>query len=192
LRFVVLIGAVAVLMLLIAPWQTFLNGLVGEVNGVEQPMTTFPTVQTQDLNGRRVTLPADLPGRATIVVVAYDQEDQPAVDTWVPFLSRLAEDVPDVGFVELPVVGETSWVGRRLLDFYMRQGIPDSGARARTITLYVDRQTFRDALGLPAESGIWLLLIDQEDQIAWRARGSFEEGAATSLEQAVEEVLGSR
>ena len=43
----------------------------------------FPELTSDDLNGRSMNLPADLPGETTIIFVAYKQRQQPKIDAWV-------------------------------------------------------------------------------------------------------------
>ena len=62
----------------------------------------------------------------------------------------------------------------------MRGGIPDRLARERTITLYLDKDRFRQALDMPDEDHIYVLLLDQDGHVLWRERGVFspDKGAA--------------
>jgi hypothetical protein len=46
-------------------------------------------------------------------------------------------------------------------------------ARERTITLYLDKRSFREALQLPGEDDIYVLLLDRRGQVLWRTEGSF-------------------
>ncbi|MGB2497258.1 MAG: hypothetical protein ACPH9Y_02740, partial [Planktomarina sp.] len=43
----------------------------------------FPLVDADDLNGRAVSLPDDLPGDPTIVFIAYKRNQQPSINAWV-------------------------------------------------------------------------------------------------------------
>jgi predicted transcriptional regulator len=54
-------------------------------------------------------------------------------------------------------------------------------ARARTITLYVDKAAFRQALELPHEEDIYVLLVDREGNVLWRAEGAFTPEKGESL-----------
>jgi len=67
----------------------------------------------------------------------------------------------------------------------MRSGIPGREARARTITLYLDKSSFRKVLNLPDEKQIYAVLIDRSGRVLWRAAGDFDEAKAASLEIAL-------
>ena len=62
---------------------------------------------------------------------------------------------------------------RPIIDGGMRSGIPDSAARAATITLYIDKQSLRDALGLGDEDRIYAVLVDRAGRVYWQAAGVF-------------------
>ena len=61
-------------------------------------------------------------------------------------------------------------------------GVPDPQARARTITLYTDKESFRKALGLGTEDRVYAVLVDREATVLL-----LEEGPAT--ERSFEGIL---
>lgn len=74
---------------------------------------------------------------------------------------------------------------RWFIDSGMRRGIPDPNARARTITLYIDKKPFEQALQLPTEKTVYALLVDRSGKVLWRAEGLFDESKANSLREAL-------
>ena len=58
---------------------------------------------------------------------------------------------------------------------------PNPVARERTITLYLDKDEFRQALQLPHEDDIYVLLLDRQGQVLWRAEGAFTPEKGESL-----------
>ncbi|MEM9655713.1 MAG: hypothetical protein AAGA65_26740 [Actinomycetota bacterium] len=156
--------------------------------GGDVAFLAFPEVVSRDLNGLTVTLPRDFPTALTVVLVAYERDDQRAIDSWIPALSALEAEEPSLRYVELPVVGEASLPERVALDFWMRRGIPGEDGRARTITLYTEREPFRRALDIEVDDQISVLLVDAEDRIVWRHVGPFDESAAAELGRVVRRI----
>ena len=78
---------------------------------------------------------------------------------------------------------------RWFIDNGMRRGIPDKQARKRTITLYIDKKPFEDALQIPSEKTIYAILIDRQGKVLWRSEGTFDEHKGTGLR---EELLRKR
>jgi hypothetical protein len=71
----------------------------------------------------------------------------------------------------------------------MRAGIPDSTARERTVTLYLDKAAFRRQLDIPDERDVHVLLVTRDGEIVWRTAGALSEDKRLEL---IEYIQGSR
>ena len=140
----------------------------------------FPTVTGSSLQRDKLTLPQDFEGERNLVFVAFQQWHQTQVDTWIPFARQLEETDPVLRYYELPTIRRLNAVARTFINEGMRAGIPDPVARERTITLYLDKKAFRQALELSSEDDIYVLLLDREGTVLWQAEGAFtpEKGEA--------------
>jgi ATP10 protein len=145
----------------------------------------FPTVSGSNLQRARLTLPQDLHGELNLVLIAFQQWQQSQVDTWVPFARQLEEAYPAVCYYELPTIQRLNTLARTFINEGMRAGIPDLVARERTITLYLDKKAFREALQLPGEDDIHVLLLDRQGRVLWRAEGAFTPDKGESLALAI-------
>jgi hypothetical protein len=85
-----------------------------------------------------------------------------------------------VRYYELPTIQRLNVLARTFNNEGMRAGIPDPVARERTVTLYLDKNTFREVLQLPREDDIGLLL-DRQGQVLWQAEGAFTVDKGDSL-----------
>ena len=147
----------------------------------------FPTIKASNLAGQEYTLPADLEGDLNIVALAFQMWHQNEVGTWMPLLEQIERRIPVIRAYELPVLRSMNCLSQWMIDSGMRGGIPDPATRARTITLYLDKERFRQALGLPDEDHIYLLLMDRDGRVHWQTRGPYSPEKASSLMAAVEE-----
>ena len=145
----------------------------------------FPTVTGSSLERDTLTLPRDLEGERNLVFVAFQQWQQTQVDTWIPFARRLEETDPALRYYELPTIRKLNPLARTFINEGMRAGIPDPVARERTITLYLDKKAFRQALALPSEDDIYVLLLDREGTVLWQAEGAFTPEKGESLAEAL-------
>lgn len=141
----------------------------------------FPEVEGTNLEGEHFRLPADFKGELNVVLVAFKREQQEDVDSWTPFLRTLAGRQRDLRVYELPTLGRRYRLMRPFIDGGMRRGIPDSTVRAATITLYIDKGPFRDALRLPTEDHIYVLLVDRRGRVLWRGEGRFTQSLGAAL-----------
>ncbi|NBT30782.1 MAG: hypothetical protein EBT13_02440 [Rhodobacteraceae bacterium] len=157
-------------------------GLALPISAAAGPI--FPTVTSEDLNGRTVTLPSGLPGDPTIVFIAYKQRQQADVDSWVRGLGL----DPNRGaqFVELPVVGTAASMMRSYIDNGMRSGIVDTALRARTITLYESPSLVNDPLGFSGRNEIRVLIVRQNGEVLWSTSGPATDAGISALKSAFE------
>lgn len=145
----------------------------------------FPDVTGSNLQGRRLHLPGDFAGEYNILLIAFQQHQQYDVNTWLPLLKRLRRQYPALHYYELPTIAELPRLRQVMLDMGMRLGIPDRNTRETTITLYLDKATFRRALEIPHEDAITVLLVDQAGRVLWRTLGGHNEAKGAALEASV-------
>ena len=145
----------------------------------------FPTVSGSNLQRNKLILPQDFQGEFNLVLIAFQQWQQREVDTWIPFARQLEKDHPGVRYYELPTIQRPNTLARTIINEGMRVGIPDLVARERTITLYLDKKAFREALQLPGEDDIHVLLLDRQGWVLWRAEGAFTPDKGESLAAAI-------
>lgn len=145
----------------------------------------FPRVQGANLERESFTLPDDFEGEINLALIAFTREQQADIDTWIPAARELARSHPGFRYYELPTISRGVPLARWWLDGAMRAGIPDHAARAATITLYLDKRAFREALELPSEKTIYALLVDRMGRILWRAEGAWTDEKGRALQQVV-------
>ncbi|MBN2148471.1 MAG: hypothetical protein JW726_13875 [Anaerolineales bacterium] len=148
-------------------------------------MNTFPTLTGSNLLRQKLTLPHELHGELNILLVPFHQWQQSLVDTWIPFATALEKANPGVVYYELPTLPKMNWLPRTFINEGMRAGIPNPRSRERTVTLYVDKSQFRRQVNLPDEKTIYILLVDRQGNILWRAEGSFNPETGESLRDAI-------
>jgi hypothetical protein len=149
----------------------------------------FPSLTGSNLLRSKLRLPEDFEGELNLVFVAFQQWQQDQVDTWLPFARQSELTNPQMRYYELPTIRRLNPLARTFINEGMRAGIPDSTARERTITLYVDKDDFRQALQLPREDDIYVLLLDRQGQVIWREEGAYAPNKAESLTKVLEERL---
>jgi hypothetical protein len=145
----------------------------------------FPAVKASNLEKRELSLPADFEGERNLLLVAFEREQQRDVDTWIREMKRFEESDPGFRYYELPTIQRPNSLVRWFIDSGMRRGIPDRKARERTITLYLDRKPFCDALRIADQKIIHALLVDRAGDVLWRSEGDFDETKGMSLKGAL-------
>lgn len=145
----------------------------------------FPNLKASNLNRVSVEMPGGFEGERNLLLIAFVQKQQADVDTWLKAMPEIAQRHRTLRYYELPTISKLNPVARFFIDRGMRGGIPDPQQRARTITLYIDKEPFKKAVGLGPEDRIYALLIDKSGRILWREEGLFTEAKGKSLEAAL-------
>ena len=146
----------------------------------------FPQITAENLNKEVLDIPNGLKGNPKLLIVPFQRWHQGLVDSWIPFLESVIKEYPSFDFYELPTIRRMNFVYRRFLDGGMRAGIPSKETRRRTITLYLDKESFKDSLEITSEETIILFLIDAKGEIIWSAEGGMEEDKAILLKESIE------
>jgi len=147
---------------------------------------TFPIVNGSNLLREKLTLPQDFAGKYNLLFIAFQQWHQEEVNSWIPLAESCEAQFPGLVYYELPTIRALKAFSKFFINEGMRAGIPSPKSRERTITLYLEKDDFRAALGLGDEEHIFALLIDRQGEELWRARGPH----SPSSEAELLEVLG--
>ena len=127
-------------------------------------------------------MPSEFEGEVNLLLIAFLQKQQADVDTWLKPLPLIAKANPKLRFYELPTLKGMNRMVRWFINNGMRGGIPDKDQRARTITLYIDKEPFKKSLGLGSEDQIYAVLIDKSGKVVWKQAGLYSETKGKSLE----------
>ena len=145
------------------------------------PVLLFPNVKGSNLLRQQLTLPKDFQGRLNLVFIAFEQWQQMEVDSWIPLAEELEAQVSGLVYYELPTIQSRNTFYQWFINEGMRAGIPNPKTREHTITLYLNKISFRKALGYPDEDHIYILVIDGEGQVLYQSRGPHTPESETSL-----------
>jgi hypothetical protein len=173
------------------------NGFFGcigsSVNSVVVPpqredAKRFPQVTVADLEGTSRSLPNDFRADVTLLLLAFEGNQQPDVDTWLSSFPTLLAVTPALDFVEMPVIERSSGPFRAFVNNGMRSGITDVKARQRTWTLFTDRPAFLQHVGLSDLKQIHALLVTRQGEILWGEHGAAAPERVLRMQAALEKV----
>jgi hypothetical protein len=145
------------------------------------PVRQFPRVEGSNLEGRRFLLPADFEADLNVVIVAFRREQQADVDSWLPFLAEQKVRERGVRVYELPTLNRSYRMVRSFIDGGMARGIPQKATREATITLYIDKSPFKQALAISTEDRIVTMIVSRDGRVLWRADGRFTTASGAEL-----------
>jgi hypothetical protein len=148
----------------------------------------FPTVTGTNLLRQKLTLPQDFKGQFNLLFVPFQQWQQEEVNSWVPLVQTLEAEIDGLYYYELPTIESRDILSRTFINEGMRAGIPNPKTRERTITLYLDKTSFRRSLQMPDEEHTYVLVIDHQGQVHFTVRGPYSPEAGERLRQAIQEL----
>ena len=73
-----------------------------------------------------------------------------------------------------------------LLNESMRASIKEKKIREKTITLYLEKSKFLDALKFDDENDTYTILIDKNGKILWKERGIYDSNKGKELIEYIE------
>ena len=147
------------------------------------PTITFPAVQADNLEGKKLRFPQDFVGTHNLVFVAFQRNQQREIDTWVPLAKELMKAHPTLRLYEFPVIGKMIGMMRGFINSGMRRGIPDPATRATTITIYSDKGAFMKQLGLKDQKKIYAFIVTPKGEVLWQTEGPRTESGEKSLRE---------
>jgi hypothetical protein len=143
-------------------------------------------VSGYNLDRQEREFPRDFAGELNLIFVAFLQEQQVTINTWLPYAQELEGAYPGLVYYELPTINELPMLSRTFINEGMRAGIPDPTARERTVTLYLDLEQFMTATGIPGRDQVHVLLVDRAGEILWRTTGEFDQPKGEALLVAIQ------
>lgn len=155
---------------------------------VDQKGAHFPQVSGSNLMREEFVFPQDFEGQYNLVIIPFQQIQQRDVNTWIPAAQELERRFENLIYYELPTIYKLPTISRTFINEGMRAGIPDQTSRERTVTFYLDKDVFKQALEIESEEMIHLFLVDREGKIYWREVGLFSDEKANSLVNILEEL----
>lgn len=150
----------------------------------------FPTVNGSNLSGERFTLPGDIEAEYALLMIAFKQRQQLDVNTWLPVVQDVSNIYEQLVYYELPTIDRLNPAARAFIDGGMRGGIPDPVARATTITLYLDKSSFREVLDIGNEDAIVVMLINRDGEVFWRVDGPASTEKIEEMQDLLNLILG--
>jgi hypothetical protein len=137
-----------------------------------QSAKRLPPIEAYDLSGEVRRLPAGLPTALTLLIVAFDRDQQPQAERLSSLIDEAGAAARGIATIETPVIQDPGGPGRFFIDNGMRLGIPDEEKRKIVVTLYVkDLTAWLAETGLMTKDTVYLMAVTRSGRIVRSARG---------------------
>lgn len=142
---------------------------------------SFPQIAARDLERHDVMLPDAFVGTRNVVMIAFQQQHQALVDSWVPWLEKIAAADSGFCFYEVPTIGRIWAPFRPLIDGGMAAAIRDPVILRRTMTVYGDVGRLTMPLGITDRTTIHVVALDAAHEVRTIVQGAFSESGAQRI-----------
>ncbi|SEC07926.1 hypothetical protein [Terriglobus roseus] len=142
----------------------------------------FPQVHSKDLNGHAVTLPRDLPGERTVVILGWQRGQQGSIESWAKAMAPSAGSA----WLSVPVIDTSNGFLKMIINSGMRHGIPNHAWWPHVVALYTKKDRFNQQVGVASEEQVQALVVDRAGNILERVVGDYTEAGADRLRAALQ------
>jgi hypothetical protein len=140
----------------------------------------FPKVNGQSLDQKKYTIPDDLLGQKTLLLIGYKQKTQFDIDRWI--LGVLQADIK-VKIIEIPTIaGMMPSVVQNFIDSGMRRGIPKEDWSS-VVTVYEDADKIIAALGNERPQSAYAVVLDEQGNMIWSSNRGYSAGQVLELKR---------
>lgn len=139
------------------------------------------TLQTTDLNGATVAIPAGLSVDRTVLMVAFRHKDQTLLDAW---RDGLGLKDSDAGWLVTPVIPVTSPMIQPMILGGMKRTLATPAQRSHMAPVFADPKAVAAGLGIDV-GDIAVLVLDRSGRVVASARGVYAPEKARGLAAAL-------
>jgi hypothetical protein len=133
------------------------------------PRPRLPDVTADSLAKTRESIPESAKGKVTLIAVAFLQQSQSQLDSWLgPFAARFGGK-DGFTFYAVPMISSGYKFMQLIIDSGMRGGIPREKHK-NVVTMYGDVEKYMKELNLEPRFG-YAFLLDREGIIRWQGQG---------------------
>jgi len=155
----------------------------------------IPPAQGTALDGRAITLPRDLPGRASILILGFSQHSADSTTAWEKSVrNNLANaatpgDHAAIGFLDMPFIEEAPSLIRPLIVRSIRKQVPEI-VRPWFVPLTSGEAAWKQLSGFSANApdAAYVLLVDRNGQVRWQTHDAFSPARFEELASAARQL----
>jgi hypothetical protein len=160
---------------------------------------SIPWATGTALDGHTVTLPHDLSGGATIIILGFSQRSADSTTAWeVPVRTSLATSssvLSDqaIRFFDMPFLEDAPSLIRPLIVRSIRKQVPDA-VRPNFVPLTSGEHAWKQIAGFSpdAPDAAYVLLVDRSGNVLWQTHEAFSQARFEQLAEAARRLAAGR
>lgn len=156
-------------------------GLVAQGGGSAQGV---PATQATALDGRAISLPRDLPGRANVLILGFGRHSKDATTAWeIPVRTRLAQ-TPAIGFYDMAMISEVPGFMRGMVLRAIKHDVPDV-LKPNFLPLTEGEDAWKGVAGYAKDQpeAAYVMLVDHSGRVVWATHAAYSDAGFAELGQ---------
>lgn len=161
----------------------------GGTISAQAPGAAIPVTHATALDGRDVTLPRDLPARATVLILGFGRHSQDATTAWEkPTRLQLARP-NQIGFFDMAMISEVPGFVRPFVVRSIKHAVPDV-LKPNFLPLTDDEDAWKHVAGYAKDQpeAAYVMLVDRAGKVRWSTHAAFSSNAFAELRRQAEDL----
>ncbi len=152
--------------------------------GAQGPSPVIPATQVTALDGHNVSLPQQLPGRATVLILGFGRHSADATTAWEKPVRQQLAHIPAVGFYDMAMLAEVPGFVRPMVLRSIRKDVPDV-LKPNFLPLTDHEDDWKRVAGYDDHQpdAAYVLLVDQTGAVRWSTHAAFTPAAYEILKE---------
>lgn len=156
--------------------------MVTDSTAASSEMVIFPLIRGTNLAFEQVAIPTELSNGPKLIIVSYDDAQQPIVNDWLPPLEALNENYPDLAGYYIPLLPKDAADAAAFIIGGFA-ALANEDERARTLIVFTNVEGFNDIVGVEGLDNVQLFLLDTNNAIVWQTSGLYTDEKLADLER---------
>jgi hypothetical protein len=143
-------------------------------------LASIPSAKGTALDGRSISLPQDLPGRASILILGFDRNSAGPTTAWEkPIRAQLASPpattgFPAIGYLDMPFLEDAPAFIRPLILHSIRNQVP-AVLKPNFVPLTSGEAVWKQLthFSTATPDAAYVLLVDRNGQVRWQTHEPF-------------------
>jgi hypothetical protein len=156
------------------------------------PAATIPASTGTALDGHTITLPRDLPARATILILGFTRNSATTTTAWEKPVRTALATAPTIGFYDMPFLEDAPTLIRPLIVRSIRKQVPDA-LKPNFVPLTSGQATWKQLTGYTttAPDAAYILLVDHNGHVLWQTHEAYTAARFDQLAAAARKLAAS-
>ena len=154
-------------------WLMAISFVLATVIGATAQAESLPKAMLfTNLSGQEVEWPKGLPGKKTVILLAYKRGQQSAVEEWVAQMGFAPSD----DFIQVLLMGRGARFVKGMIDGGLKKAFATQDWQERTYTIYQKASVLNKPFGISGTKQMQVIVLQEDGKILGKVSGAADAG----------------